>query len=58
MDVQQDTQLNSFMVKGKHTLHYPMNMGLVNCHKPEEIVRELGMVEVFGYKDQSVTCNG
>ena len=55
IDVQQDTQLNSFMVQGKHTLHYPMNRGLLNSHKPEEIVRELGLVEVFGYKDQSVS---
>ena len=58
MDVQQDTQRYSFMVQGKHTLHYPMNRGLLNSHKPEEIVRELGLVEVFGYKDQSANCNG
>ena len=58
MDVQQDTQLSSCMVQGKHTLHYPMNRGLLNSHKPEEIVRELGLVEVFGYKDQSANCNG
>ena len=55
MDAQQDTQLSSFMVQGKHTLHYPMNRGPFNSRKPEEIVRELGLVEVFGYKDQSVS---